>query len=873
MEENNKTPENENVNNPENAPDEREYYERAYFEGDSLKELEGEDDENEYLASFDTVSVKSERKKSAAGKKRIILLASLAFAAVLLLCLYFFVFRPKENVSSGSISNDGGKPGDDQYYAVTSTCAEILQGIDKDITIRFAQTQEKLESGDTQQYISYYAQTFAYICKSIKLEYGAGSDFCAVICGGNKVIYTESDFFNTLEDGTRYSFNGEQLYGKAVLEVCGMPASDGSFGVWAMPGYDIDGDTVTNNRPYMYPRITRSDVESIKIRNQYGSFRIYRGKNADGSYGSSFYFENSELCSYDQELFASLIVDCTYVLTYGKIREPNALADYGLDSEENATAVIEVFTLDGAYHKILIGDPLPSSGGYYAKYYNKDFVYLLGDSYSSSVLQPAEAYLNATLGYTISQTNDIYRVSDLLIRYFDEGTDIYINQKVDLSLTNVTAVNSSQTPASLLHDKVRAAGDYTGWKSDTKTYVGMKATDGKGDMYFDFQLTNYAYKTGDYAVKFGIVRDSSSGAVLPASATVYYYDPASSSWVEAASLTAFDQGDKSYKQYELSFNTEPRVRYLRLKISGVGSGTLVMDEITTYADGKDGIPNESVAGAWRIMSPESFIQPGYNYATPDISAFSDILYKIVTLVGDEVAERDIYRGTEEEVKARFAKYGLDDPNMCVSYLIDGYRSYIYASHLFNENGKQFFYAYAVINYEDSSGASISVSPQIIAKVDYTTASYFDWSAIDLLDRSAFSMYIDKIDTIEMDIGSASYLFDLQDNDNNGKLDTVVCDGKEIDTAGFRSVYVSLLECYRAGLYTPAEGDLSEANLILTFTMHSELKDTEIKFYRVSSSKVIYCTNGEYSEFYVRYSDVSTVIENVKKLINGEEIRR
>ena len=53
----------------------------------------------------------------------------------------------------------------------------------------------------------------------------------------------------------------------------------------------------------------------------------------------------------------------------------------------------------------------------------------------------------------------------------------------------------------------------------------------------------------------------------------------------------------------------------------------------------------------------------------------------------------------------------------------------------------------------------------------------------------------------------------------------------------------------------------------------ELKDTEIKFYRVSFSKVIYSTNGEYSEFYVLYSDVSTVISNLVKLVNGEPVTK
>lgn len=865
-ENNNKNPVTGPENNENNAPapqSEHDYYERAYFEGDSLKELEN-GGENEYLASFDEVSGGSARKKGWSGKKKIILLVSLALAAAVIFALYFLVFRKSETEEDP----------DSQYYAISQSGLTALEALDKDVTIRFAQTREKLESDPELQYVSFYAQSFEHFVPRINVEYGAGGDFCAVACGGEKVAYGEEDFFGRLENGARYVFYGEQLFGKAALKVAGLPASDESFSVWAMPGYDIDGDVVgSGNRPFVYPKITRSDVEHFVITNSYGSYKVYRARKTDGTLTSEFYFEDSELCSYDQERFASLIVDCTYMLSYGKIREHGDLADYGLASDEDANAIIEVYTVDGAYHKILIGDLVPSGGGFYAKYYTKDFVYLLDTSYASSVMLPAETFLNGTLGYTISQTNDVYSVTDLLIKYFNEDTDIYIARKVDLTVYNADPVNSSQTLASVLHDKTRFSGTYSGWTSDAKTFAGMKAQNASSDIVLELQLTNYADDTGDYAVKFGVVRDSATGAVLPSSAAVSYYDQDNKTWVEAARLDRFEQGDKSYKQYELAFNTEKRVRYIRLTLSGAASGYFVLDEVTSYADGKDAIPNESVAGAWKIVSPESFIQKGYNYAVPDLSAFSDILYKIVSLVGDEVVERSIYRGTEEEVRARLEKYGLDSPNMAISYYFNGYRSYIYASRMFEENGERFFYAYSSISFTDSEGNVVNVSPQIIAKVLYNTASYFDWEPSDLLDRSAFSMYIDKIDTIDMELPDGAYHFDLQDTDGNGKLDTVLCDGEVIDTSSFRALYVSLLECYRAGLYSPAEGDLTDENLILTFTMHSEIKDTEIKFYRVSPAKVIYCTNGEESEFYVLYSDVSNVINNLIKLVNGEPVTK
>ncbi|MBO4860431.1 MAG: hypothetical protein J5530_02680 [Clostridia bacterium] len=169
-ENNNKNPVTgpENNENAAHSNPERDYYERAYFEGDSLKELEN--GENEYLASFDEVSGGSARKKGWSGKKKIILLVSLALAAAVIFALYFLVFSKSENEEDP----------DSQYYAISQSGLTALEALDKDVTIRFAQTQEKLESDPELQYVSFYAQSFEHFVPRINVEYGAGGDFCAV---------------------------------------------------------------------------------------------------------------------------------------------------------------------------------------------------------------------------------------------------------------------------------------------------------------------------------------------------------------------------------------------------------------------------------------------------------------------------------------------------------------------------------------------------------------------------------------------------------------------------------------------------------------------------------------------------------------------
>ena len=152
---------------------------------------------------------------------------------------------------------------------------------------------------------------------------------------------------NTLEDGTRFSFNYEIIFGYAILEVIHAPTWGTRF-LFSALGYDRRG-RLSNNRPFIYPAITRADVDKIKITNQYGSYTAYSVKNGAAT---EFFFEGAEFCQYDQEKFASFIVNCTYMLSFGKISNPSNLSDYGLGSEEEASAIIEINTTDGKYHKI-----------------------------------------------------------------------------------------------------------------------------------------------------------------------------------------------------------------------------------------------------------------------------------------------------------------------------------------------------------------------------------------------------------------------------------------------------------------------------------------------------------------------------------------
>ena len=132
------------------------------------------------------------------------------------------------------------------------------------------------------------------------------------------------------------------------------------------------------------------------------------------------------------------------------------------------------------------------------------------------------------------------------------------------------------------------------------------------------------------------------------------------------------------------------------------------------------------------------------------------------------------------------------------------------------------------------------------------------------------MYIDKIDTIEMEFDNTTYLFNLEKG-SDGKLSRVTCNGKEVDVKNFRYLYMSVLSCTRAGEYTPAEGDVKTP--YFRFKMTSSVKETEIIYYRITTSKLIYETDGVPSNYYVLFADVNTIINNVRLLLDGKDVPR
>ena len=286
---------------------------------------------------------------------------------------------------------------------------------------------------------------------------------------GKLMETTENGYTLTNTDKTQVRY---EVY---VAETSGnqyvINTATGEYETYAVVDYDENegellGGTVKAKRVMMFPRVGQDNTYSIEVKNQYGTYKLYR-KNVETTSTGAKKYTNSIVVSkdgqdtlavYDATLFASLCVSCGYTLTLQKLDFTAAgaplkadgsidYAEYGLENRYDATTgeliytpttytitkaayasngscspATEWFDFDGdaangketertVQYTVTVGDALVSGGGYYVKlssnyanpnYEGREAVYIVSNTISSTVLQPVEALVTPSLVYPMS---------------------------------------------------------------------------------------------------------------------------------------------------------------------------------------------------------------------------------------------------------------------------------------------------------------------------------------------------------------------------------------------------------------------------------------------------------------------------------------
>ncbi len=849
--------------------------------------------EEEKLDILSVFAETNENKRRRSGfrltiKNQLILVASILVIAGALLGTYFLFLKEEEPLPA--------------FYVLTDTTVSHLDALEEDVTFTFCNRREEElnEESDPDVYRIYtYATLYVSQTGNVEIDFDSSDTFNGVkIRVGDKTAqYLYKDFYVARDiDGKVYGFDGERIFTNTILELLGKDKAE--LSVRPLDGFDKDGnDVLTSGRVVMFPKVERSDISYLEVENETGKYLVYQDNG-------TFYFDGCEFLTYNAETFASLLVDCRYVVTAGKLQDRMDLAVYGFGKEPELTCKYTLMTnpdQQGNFyvHQVQIGKKAASGSYYYAMYFGvqmnsknevvksfpSDQIFLLPySSVEGNLTQPVETFFDAQLVNGIQDINDVYEIEQVYMDFYyydEEKPDMHalvLNLPV-LDFSSNTASNNT-SGGELLKDKKTYASsglkyaDWTGEK-DGAYLVGLASSDAK-TFYVNAAITNIA-SDGAYDCTFGLLLDSDNSnvpALLPDDVTIRYScDGINYEKLTNHGLDFSAHPEDTVKEYTFRIQSDEPVVKVEIGFTmPQKKGYLVMDEIRIYADGEDAVPNDALTGLWRLLSPDSYVPEGKNYAYLDSTNFSEFLNGIATLMGDSVAkvgisEQSKGKGNDTIHTEMLVEFGLDKPAFHIAYLFDGFMTDLYISAYDEEN--QCYYVYSTITGDVyGEGTEVTFCTGLVARLSKETAPWLEWNLMEYMDRSMVGMYIYEIEDMTIAMGDQEYTFRV--NTTGQDINSVMWGDKSMDVESFRYVYLSVVQLNAMGEYTPAEGDNPEEYMRIRIKTTTDEK--EFVFYRVSSSRAYYTINGTGS-YYCRVSDLRNVASKLEQFIAGEKVGR
>lgn len=238
-------------------------------------------------------------------------------------------------------------------------------------------------------------------------------------------------------------FSGKSYYQTKLGTMVSVNPTTGEAEIFAI--VDTEGSEVQDFGEYvlMFKQLTYDAksttdkskvIKSIEVHNAKGAFTFLRDENGN------FVIKGSENTPYSAESFAQLAVACGYTLSTRRLQNPVRLpdgsidyAEYGLAPEtrvrietDEAGNEIEVeyeysptwyiiTTMTGESHRVTVGDMTVTETGYYAKYEDRDTIYVIGANAISDRLNGRiEDFVVPTIVYPMKLTN-YFNVSDFRI--------------------------------------------------------------------------------------------------------------------------------------------------------------------------------------------------------------------------------------------------------------------------------------------------------------------------------------------------------------------------------------------------------------------------------------------------------------------------
>ncbi|MBQ4602221.1 MAG: DUF4340 domain-containing protein [Clostridia bacterium] len=290
----------------------------------------------------------------------------------------------------------------------------------------------------------------------------------------------------------------------------------------------LSGETYSEaySKIMVFPKLEQADIKEIKIHNEHGDYGFYQDNKGE------FYLTDYEGTTFGKDKFTSLAATVRLPMAIDRVtEEPTDLSKYGLDPKDDPAYYIVTDKNDVSY-KMFIGDPLPTSGGYYAMLEGRNVVYAL-DTTSKYVLMSKESYITPLLSMP-TKSDDYYKIEN-----FTLGKDGETFIAIDFMDEQERIKTASTT-----YYKMLVPGDYVPSSSN-----------------YDHIIKKFNALEGTEVLAFGNVKDAMTPEELkefrldePKYELYYRY-----SGVDNYILISDKNEDGSYNAYSVMFNIVAKV--------------------------------------------------------------------------------------------------------------------------------------------------------------------------------------------------------------------------------------------------------------------------------------------------------------------------
>lgn len=399
-------------------------------------------------------------------KKQLIIIGSLVGVFAILLVGYFAFLLPYLNRETAIPT--------DAYHPVTG---EALRDTLYFVEGTYTQSQ-RIKTGDdvsglyTLDKTSY---TFA------KVPSGTSADGKTAYYAYKEGGYT---LVSPLPDGFDLSGGNHFVYG-VFTEAAGIANGSGSYyteddGVYRSAGKLAVGTALENHYTFtgakvtidsleqltagglflMYPRTERTNMQSIEVTNEHGSYRFYRDES------DNFIIDGFEDIPYDLTAFSALVSTVGYTSTSSRIccyATEEQLREYGLDEPQATWTMTNIY---GDVFSVEVGDALlDQSGYYYCRMVGRDAIYTMSMqkpivtadysnvSYREVILESIETLVTPILSMGLT-TNNYYMVDNVML--LDENLEL-----IYLVRNTINDTTSSSTTDNSIPGKADALSDPT----------------------------------------------------------------------------------------------------------------------------------------------------------------------------------------------------------------------------------------------------------------------------------------------------------------------------------------------------------------------------------------------------------------------------